>query len=551
MKKNQIILTLAVLLTASMMLVGCSKKSNEDSGNTQQENIQTTTNIDDAQATSTPAATPTQGPTPTPEVFASEPAEYADVSFSRLSVHDPSIVKADGMYYVFGSHRAWAKSADLMNWEYFYNNVNSKYALLLGDIWNEWCKTTTNPDLSGNMWAPDVIYNTSMNKYCMYMSVNGDDWNSVIVLLTADNIKGPYEYVGPVVYSGFNDARANLTDVYKVLGDGADLSRYQSTQDTKLNAIDPCVKYDEDGNLWMSLGSWFGGLYMFRLDNNTGLRDYSITYDTVANVSDQYYGYKIAGGWGVSGEGSYVQKFGDYYYLFVSYGGLTAQGGYQIRVFRSETIHGPYVDQNGVSAVYSEPVRNNLSTNIGVRIFGSYRFTGSKFTHVAQGHNSVLLDDDGKMFVVFHTRFAAGQKGNTEAHEVSVHQMFLNEEGWLVAAPYEYTGETIQAEGYTKQEIVGEYEFVIHKPDTFYQVILKKAYGVAETKNITLYSDGSVKGDLTGTWSYTEGTADMSITLDGVTYKGVFIKQGNEADHKIVMTFTALGNNITVMGSKK
>ena len=38
----------------------------------------------------------------------------------------------------------------------------------------------------------------------MYMSVNGDDWNSVIVLLTADNIEGPYEYVGPVVYSGFS-----------------------------------------------------------------------------------------------------------------------------------------------------------------------------------------------------------------------------------------------------------------------------------------------------------------------------------------------------------
>jgi arabinan endo-1,5-alpha-L-arabinosidase len=403
------------------------------------------------------------------------------------------------------------------------------------------------------MWAPDVIYNTAMNKYCMYMSVNGDNWNSVIVLLTADYIKGPYEYVGPVVYSGFSEVnhRAELTDVYKVLGEGADLSRYQSTTNTKLNAIDPCVKYDEDGNLWMSLGSWFGGIYMFRLDNMTGLRDYTVTYETVENVSDQYYGYKIAGGLGVSGEASYYQKFGDYYYLFLSYGGLTAQGGYQIRVFRSENINGPYVDQNGVSAVYAESVSNNLSTNIGIRLFGSYKFTGNTFTHVAQGHNSVLLDEDGKMFVVFHTRFAAGEMGNAEYHEVHVHQMFQNGDGWLVAAPYEYTGETVPAEGYTKQEMVGEYEFVIHQPKTYYQVLLKKTFGVAEIKNITLYSDGSVKGDLTGTWSFTEGTEDMSITLDGVTYNGVFVKQGNETDHKIVMTFTALGNNVTVMGSKK
>lgn len=42
----------------------------------------------------------------------------------------------------------------------------------------------------------------------------------------------------------------------------------------------------------------------------------------------------------------------------------------------------------------------------------------------------------------------------------------------------------------------------------------------------------------------------MSIIIDGIQYDGVFIKQANETDHKIVMTFTALGNNVTVMGSK-
>ena len=29
--------------------------------------------------------------------------------YKRVSVHDPSIIKADGSYYIFGSHRAWAK----------------------------------------------------------------------------------------------------------------------------------------------------------------------------------------------------------------------------------------------------------------------------------------------------------------------------------------------------------------------------------------------------------------------------------------------------------
>ena len=42
---------------------------------------------------------------------------------SRVSVHDPSIVKdpATGTYYVFGSHIEAAKSNDLQSWKTFAN----------------------------------------------------------------------------------------------------------------------------------------------------------------------------------------------------------------------------------------------------------------------------------------------------------------------------------------------------------------------------------------------------------------------------------------------
>ena len=84
-------------------------------------------------------------------------------------------------------------------------NINSEYPELFGREWENYCRTDTNPELKGNLWAPDVIYNEKMGKYCLYMSVNGDDWNSVIVMLTADSIEGPYAYGGPVVYSGFDE----------------------------------------------------------------------------------------------------------------------------------------------------------------------------------------------------------------------------------------------------------------------------------------------------------------------------------------------------------
>ena len=72
-------------------------------------------------------------------------------------------------------------------------------------------------------------------------------------------------------------------------------------------------------------------------------------------TADVDFGKKIAGGYYVSGEASYIQKIGQYYYLFMSYGGLNAVAGgdwpygavgYQMRVFRSEKPDGPYMDCN-------------------------------------------------------------------------------------------------------------------------------------------------------------------------------------------------------------
>lgn len=166
----------------------------------------------------------------------------ANAAIKRGESHDPSIVKANGKYYIFGSHRAWLKSDDLISWTPFTNNLSTDYEKIFNDIWVGWAKQSSNPDVKGNMWAPDVTYNETMKKWCMYMSINGANYRSAIVLLTADDIEGDWTYVGPVVYSGFERVNVNKTDVPKVLGDGADITRYTSQTDTGINAIDPCVK---------------------------------------------------------------------------------------------------------------------------------------------------------------------------------------------------------------------------------------------------------------------------------------------------------------------
>ncbi len=543
-------LSAALLLTT--VLGGCGgQKTDPASGGTTSEQESTAAETDASEETTNTASQETQ-----PDAKEEE-AEMTEVSYSRVSVHDPSVVYDNGTYYIFGSHMAWAKSTDLMNWEIFQMNINSEYTDLFGKEWEEYCKTATNPNLNGNLWAPDVIYNPNMDKYCFYMSVNGDDWNSVIVLLTADSIEGPYAYVGPVVYSGFNtDSHdVKLTDVYQVLGEDANLTRYQNIKNTKLNAIDPCVIFDKDGSLWMVFGSWFGGLYMLKLDENTGLRDYTTTYETIPNEQDAYYGYKVHGGFGVSGEGPYIIEQDGYYYLFVSYGGLVADGGYQMRVFRSENITGPYVDEAGNSAVYTKEC-NDLFEKVGVRIMGSCDWTGNREIRVAQGHNSAYVTEEGEIFLIYHSRFADGKNGIPEAHEVRVQQLFVNEDGWLVAAPYEYADEKISRTGYAVEDMCGDYEFIVHTPTTYYQKAGNSTLGIMQPSKITLNEDGTVTGELEGSWTYEDGSPNMTITVGGVTYKGVFLKMPSEQlyfdpdERKVVMTFTALGDNVAVWGSK-
>ena len=222
--------------------------------------------------------------------------------------------------------------------------------------------------VDGNMWAPDVIYNKEMQKWCMYLSINGNNWYSSIILLTADNIEGPYRYQAPVVISGFQSGTSYKdTDLELVIGTQSTLpSRYNCYWGTRYpNNIDPCVFYDEDGLLWMVYGSWSGGIWMLRLNPETGLRDYDVTYTLTGSgdgiTVDPYFGKKVAGGYYVSGEAPYIEYINGYYYLFVTYGGLAAggdpndynNGGYQMRVFRSVNPDGPYTGPNSQGALFT------------------------------------------------------------------------------------------------------------------------------------------------------------------------------------------------------
>ena len=97
----------------------------------------------------------------------------------------------------------------------------------------------------------------------------------------------------------------------------------------------------------------------------------------------------------------YIEKIGSKYYLFVSYGGFAAKGGYNMRVFASDKINGPYKDVAGNDARYGTSQSDTTSTDagntngvVGERLMSYYKWSYLDKGRVAEGHNSAVADDD-------------------------------------------------------------------------------------------------------------------------------------------------------------
>ena len=446
-----------------------------------------------------------------------------------------------------------------------------------------------------NMWAPDIIYNTSMNKYCMYLSLNGEYQNSVVILLTSSNLEGPYAYEGPVVYSGFSaeeDTPINYknTDLKYIIGENAALpERYGKISGITLDenqkitavgtntwadywphAIDPAVFYDDGGKLWMIYGSWSGGIYALELDETTGLRDYTVSYasdfdDEQKEVtSDPYFGKKIAGGHYVSGEGPYIEKIGNYYYLFMSYGFYAPNGGYSMRIFRSENPDGPYVDTKGTSAVFEEFKPNFIADYApdvaqidtrGMRLMTYYQWEHMPKGEVAQGHNSAVVDGD-RAYVIYHTKFNDG----SAAHELRVHELFQNKNGWILASPYAFANDDKLNYNEEPKDVAGVYEIIVGDYSLGYHKesgALNENYKgpLSEILTYALVSDGKITkdGQDAGTWTIENGQAYATLTIDGHNYSGVFAEVTKDAAGIKTMCFTGVDEQtgITLWGAKE
>ncbi|MDO7886862.1 family 43 glycosylhydrolase [Hymenobacter cheonanensis] len=267
-----------------------------------------------------------------------------------LGIHDPStIVKSGNTYWVFGTGDGIAckYSTDLINW----TDAKSVYTKTLYPGWIN----GKVPGFAGTFWAPECKYLNG--KYYLYYSCStfGSQVSTIGLATnpTLDPASPDFKWTdqGEVVSS-------------TALGNSAP------------NAIDPALFTDASNNLWLTYGSYFGGIRVTQLDAATG---------KPLNVNTQY---AVANG-GV--EASYVAYNNGYYYLFVNRGTCCngAASTYYIQVGRSASPTGPFLDQAGAdlnnnggttllskSGRYVGPGHAGLLTEGGITYFSHHYYDG-------------------------------------------------------------------------------------------------------------------------------------------------------------------------------
>ncbi|KAK6538462.1 hypothetical protein TWF694_010045 [Orbilia ellipsospora] len=221
--------------------------------------------------------------------------------------HDPAVIRraSDGRYYRFSTN----------------NYVSIASASSISGPW-----TTLGSALPGgskisgfagvDIWAPDVSYVNGV--YYMYYAVSSfGSQNSAIGVATSTTMDP-----GSWVDHGATGVSSKSGSAY--------------------NAIDPNL-INAGGTYYLSFGSFWGDIYQVKMDSgllkNSG-SSYNIAWTSFGNGAM---------------EGAFMYYRSGYYYLFTSWGNCctlvprpAAGTEYQMKVCRSTSATGGFVDKNGV-----------------------------------------------------------------------------------------------------------------------------------------------------------------------------------------------------------
>lgn len=302
----------------------------------------------------------------------------------QTPVHDPVMIKEKGTYYLFctGYGISVFSSKDMKTWR------KEKPVFATPPQW----AIEKVPGYNGHNWAPDISYHNGL--FYLYYSVSAFGKNTSCIGVAVNKTLNP---TSPDF--GWKDLGKVIQSV-----PGRD----------DWNAIDPNLIVDDKKNPWLSFGSFWSGIKIFKLDSTfTRPAEPPMWHSIAAKPRTPVVIDSSAGNGAI--EAPFIFKKGKYYYLFVSwdYCCRGEKSNYKVVIGRSETVTGPYLDKTG------KPMQKNG---------GSLFIEGDTKEWFGIGHSAVFTDDNGIDYFIAH-----GYDGLDNGRpKLIIKKLNWNKEGWPV-----------------------------------------------------------------------------------------------------------------------
>lgn len=487
-------------------------------------------------------------------------------AYAAYDVEDPCLFydEASGYYYCFGSDNVVIKSKDLVNWTgrttYFSTPENAKTNAIMDfsqfESVKNWASAhgyddiyaTSDSKSDRTPLAPDIVKVGSV--YYLYFSLSkqaGSNESAIFVVKTKDleTSVSTKKWIdgGMVICSCGSQDNGNKFD--------------------SANAVHPSVLFDGT-SLYMAYGGYYGasdingGIYLLELDPYTGTLKASSDINSAGEKIGTMHGNEAKNAGTLLARPGKAPSLGaastsiisapdliynsstGYYYLFTTYG--VDDTNYNIRVSRSKSVAGPYVDFSGNNM--SETSGDQYSK--GYMLIGGYNFTSSSKGCVAYtdtgrssvGSPKIMKASNGTYFMAAQSQLyykvgtdivtgsvIADKEGLVVNSEPSleIRELTWDNTGWPLAMPEMFSGKRATAD-YTESDMLGIWDVLV-----FDRAADKKDYrAVARTTSscLSIFSNAVITStdieknrELNTTALLKKENDYYKLTVDGVEYK--------------------------------